>query len=345
MVTEQKKLGVAVVGLGKYCREELMPALQQTQSCFLAGIVTGHDDKKQEIQRQYALEEKNCYTYDTFDDIADNPGIDIVYVALPNAMHAEYVIRAAKAGKHVICEKPLARNLNECYNMASAVEEAGVRCSMGYRLHFDPYHQELMRLGQQQVFGAIKEMTLLNSMKITDPAAWRLNKDLAGGGPLMNNGIYCVQAAMYISGQLPVAILAEYLPATDKRSLRGVEEGIRWQMDFDSGMTAACETGFSKNQNLIQVQAETGWFELAPAFEYRGLKGAFSGGLIHFPEVNQQARQMDDFAECIIYNKPSRAPLNMGIRDMKIVEAIYESAESGKRIQLNLSEYAFLPEI
>lgn len=142
-------------------------------------------------------------------------------------MHAEYCIRAAEADKQVICEKPMALNPEECNRIIKAVELAGVRFSMGYRLHFDPFNKEMMRLGQQEVFGAVNRLELKNSMKIGDSSPWRLNKELSGGGPLVNNGVYCIQAAIYITGQFPVAVEANFAPETDPQRFNEVEEA-KW---------------------------------------------------------------------------------------------------------------------
>lgn len=148
-MNEQKnanKLGIALVGLGSYSAAELAPALQETQHCYLAGIVTGTPSKTDDWKKKYNIPDKNIYTYQSFDSIKDNPDIHIIYVVLPNSMHADYVVRAAKAGKHVICEKPMAVKVADCDRMIQACKDAGVMLSIGYRLHFEPYNKEMMRL-------------------------------------------------------------------------------------------------------------------------------------------------------------------------------------------------------
>src|SRR5690606_36642431 len=134
-------------GLGKYSEGQLGPALLETTDCYLAGIVTGSPEKAAKWQKKYSIPDENVYSYDNFDSISENESIDIVYIVLPNSMHEEYVIRAARAGKHVICEKPLGLTPQECQNMIDACAAAGKQLSLGYRLHFDPYNQEMMRLG------------------------------------------------------------------------------------------------------------------------------------------------------------------------------------------------------
>jgi predicted dehydrogenase len=341
---EHRKLGVALVGVGEYVVDQVIPALQETQYCELKGLVSSEPEKLGPLKEQYQLPEENIYSYDRFDEISDNPGIDIVYIVLPNSMHVEYCIRAAKAGKHINCEKPMAVNRVECLDIIEAVEQAGVRFSMGYRLHFDPHHIEMMRLGQQELFGPVKRMILHNSMDIKDSSPWRLDKKLSGGGPLMNNGVYCVQAAIYLSGQFPTAVEARFAPITDRKRFKEVEEGIEWTFYFDNGLEAHCETSYTKDQNLMRVEAERGWFELSPAFAYDGLKGKSSEGEISFEPVNQQAAQMDDFAICILTDRETRVPPEMGLRDVVIMEAIYRAAKTGERIKLELQQYATSPE-
>lgn len=341
---KKNKLGVALVGLGKYATGELIPSLQITQNCYLAGLVSGSMEKKLKYQQEFGLKDESLYSYDDFDRIADNPDIDIVYVVLPNFMHAEYCIRAARAGKHVICEKPLAMNVDECYRIAEAVQQANVRFSMGYRLHFDPFNQEMMRLGQKEVFGPVKKLELLDSMDIGTDTPWRVDRERAGGGPLVNNGIYCIQAAIYITGKLPVAVEARFAPVTNPDRFSEVEEGVIWTMFFEDGVTAHCETSYSKNQNLMRAEGSEGWFELNPAYEYEGLVGRTSSGAMDIEPVKQQARQMDDFARCFMENSETRVPIEMGMRDMQIIEAVYASARTGERVELNLEAFENLPE-
>lgn len=341
---KNKELGVALVGLGEYAVGELIPSLRETEHCHLAGLVSGDAEKLEHRGKEAGLQSKDLYTYENFDRIAENPDIDIVYITLPNSMHAAYCIRAARAGKHIICEKPLAMDLDECHRISEAVAGAGVRFSMGYRLHFDPYHMEAMRLGQQEVFGPLRKLVLRNSMEVDDSGAWRIDAERSGGGPLMNNGIYCVQAAIYITGKLPVAVDARFAPKTNPERFDEVPEGVEWTMFFEDGVTAICETSYVKNQSLMRAEAGEGWFELDPAYEYGDLKGKTSLGEMHFPPVKQQAKQMDDFAQCIRNGSGTRLPLEMGIRDMEIIAAIYESARIEEQVALRLEAYAALPE-
>lgn len=330
----QKKLGIALVGLGKYSTEQLAPSLLETKKCRLAGIVTGSPEKATRWKEQYHIPDKNIYSYENFDSIKDNPDIDIVYVVLPNSMHAEYSIRAAKAGKHVICEKPMAVTVEECEQMIEASKDAGKLLSIGYRLHFEPYNLAMAEFGQNKTFGELKKIIARDGMDI-EPNGWRLDKKLAGGGPLMDVGIYCVQGAIYTCGELPFAITAHEGKKTDMKRFKEVEQSMKWTMEFPSGLIAECETSYAQEMNTLRAEAEEGWFQLEPAYEYSGIKGNASDGPLEFPQVRQQALQMDDFAHCVMTNKKSKVPGEMGLRDVKILNAIYEAARTGRKVRIS----------
>lgn len=327
------KAGIALVGLGTYSRDQLAPALQQTAHCYLAGIVSGSPQKIEEWKEKYSLPDSGCYTYETFDSIRDNPDIDIVYVVLPNALHAEWVIKAARAGKHVICEKPMAVTAEECDRMLAACTEAGKLLSIGYRLHFEPHHKEAMRLGQQKAFGNI---TLIEAdHSLADASGWRIEKELSGGGPLMDVGIYAVQAVRYTTGLEPVAVTAQEGFRHQPEKFRTVEESISWQMEMPGGLVAKCAASYNEKKSILRVEMEKGWMELSPAYPYRGVSGKTSAGDMNFPEVNQQALQMDDFALCVKEGRPSSVSGEEGRRDVRILQAIYKAMETGERVMIN----------
>lgn len=338
------KLGVALVGLGEYSTGQLGPALKETQHCYLAAVVSDEEKKRKQWQAEYNLNETGLYDYEDFDEIKYNKDVDIVYIVLPNAMHAEFAIRAATAGKHVIVEKPLSVNVADCERIIATCKKNRVKLSIGYRLHFEPYNQEMMRLGQNQLMGKVTRIIAHDSMEIGERNQWRLDGKLSGGGPLMNNGIYCVQAAQFITGELPISVEAEFLPKKDHKKFNEVEEGIRWTMEFPGGAIAQCESSYSKDENLLRAEAENGWFELEPAYEYHGLKGRTSNGEMNFPDINQQAAQMDDFAICIKNNFDSRVPGKMGLRDVQIMIAIYQSAHTKQKVALHLEQFESLVE-
>ncbi len=326
-----KKLGIALVGLGKYSEEELAPALEETRFCRLAGIVTGTPEKAEKWKKKYDLPDRNVYNYQTFDRIADNPDIDIVYVVLPNSMHAEYTIRAARAGKHVICEKPMATSAQDCRAMIEACRKADKMLSIGYRLHFEPHNLEMMRLGGQEVLGKVNRIVAEDGHPVKK-GEWRIDKALSGGGPLVDVGIYCLQGSIYTKGQVPVSVTARFEPKKDPEKFSEVEESMTFQLQFADGSVADCRTSYADTLNKLRADAANGWFELEPAYEYKGIKGRTSRGKMDIENVNQQARQMDAFAGCVLNGKPTTVPGEMGLRDVQLLEAIYEAARTGNKV-------------
>lgn len=328
---KKDKLGIALVGLGGYAGGQLAPALLETKHCYLAGIVTGTPSKEKTWAEKYTIKQQNIYNYDNFDKIADNADIDIIYVVLPVALHKEFTIRAAKAGKHVICEKPMALSVADCQEMIDACKKANRLLSIGYRLHFEPFNQEMMRLGQQKIYGSLKEIDCANGFRYGgDPNAWRLKKSLAGGGGLMDMGVYAIQGARYTTGEEPIFVTARE-EKTRPELFKEVDETIYFTLEFPSGCIAKGLSSYNMNLNHLKATAAKGNFELSQAYRYGGMVGQTPEGPMNFPQINQQAAQMDDFALCIKNGKPTRVPGEMGLKDMKVVEAIYRSIASGKK--------------
>ncbi len=331
---DEKKLNIALVGLGGYASGQLAPALQETKLCKLNGIVTGTPAKEDSWAQKYDIPQENIYNYDTFDQIADNDAIDVIYIVLPNSMHAEYGIRAAEAGKHVISEKPMATSVADAQAMVDACNKADKKLSIGYRLHFEPHHEEVMRLGQEQILGPLKQLEGGHAFTINDPSRWRLDKKLAGGGPLMDLGVYVVQASIYTTGELPVSVTAN-AKSGDKKFFSEVEKAISWELQFPDGVTANGMSSYAKGANYHRTQAQNGQFGLNPAYSYSGLKGQVSKETLDldYPQVNQQALQMDAFTDHILNGAPNRVPGEMGVRDVKILYAIYEAADTGQKVE------------
>tara|TARA_E500000318_G_scaffold111934_1_gene132765 strand:+ start:2462 stop:3601 length:1140 start_codon:yes stop_codon:yes gene_type:complete len=334
---DKKKLGIALVGLGGYSTYQLAPALQDTQHCYLAGIVTGTPEKKQIWADKYGIPEKNIYNYQNFDDIANNEDIDVVYVVLPNSMHAEFSIRAAQAGKHVICEKPMGISVAECDAIINACNKAGVKLGMGYRLHSEPYTQQVKKYVKEKTFGDILFVSADAAYRSAgNPNQWRLDKKLSGGGALMNMGVYAVQSTIYGTGENPISVAAQEF-STRPEYFKETDETITAQFEFPSGAVGNITTSHNFNANAMYASGTSGWFRLQPANNYGPLSGETSNGdEIKFPHESQQKLQMDDFARHVLFGEPNKAPGEMGKRDMMIVEAIYKSiANGGETIALD----------
>ena len=331
-----KKLNIALCGLGRYAGY-LAIGLESTQYCRLTGIITGTPAKAEEWSKKYAIPQKNIYNYQNFDEIVHNKDIDLVYVVLPNAMHKEYTIRAAKAGKHVIVEKPMAITAADCREMIDACKKAGVQLAVGYRLHFEPYNMEIKRLGQEKVFGKVHLLEASLGYKSSDPNEWRLKKALSGGGPLMNLGVYCVQCSRYVLGEEPIAVTAQFGPIADKKLFAEVESSITWQLTFPGGAVATSSSTYNGGIDRFFASAENGTFELSPAISYGPFRGKTSKGEINFPEINQQATQCDEISKVLLANKqlPDHITGEEGWKDMKVLDAIYEAARTGKKVLIS----------
>ncbi len=335
--SDTKKLNIAICGLGRY-GTYLAEGMETAEYCRVAGIITGTPSKAATWKKKYNIPDKNIYNYQNFDSIATNKDIDLVYVVLPNAMHKEYVIRAAKAGKHVIVEKPMAITAADCREMIDACKKAGVQLAMGYRLHYEPYHIELRRLGQQKIFGNVKIMEASLGYISSNPDEWRVHKALSGGGPLMNLGVYCVQVARYVTGEEPVSVSAQFGPVTNKEIFKEVEESITWQLGFSGGAVCNSTSTYNCGIDRFYAGAEKGSFELSPAISYGPFIGKTSAGPLSFPTINQQQVQCDEISIKILAGEPLPEHIKgeEGLKDMIVLEAIYKSAESGgKKLSIN----------
>ncbi len=332
---EPRKLGFALVGLGGLSTGQIAPALQKTRYCRLAGIVTGTPSKITTWKERYQIADKNVYNYETMEQMAGNPDIDVVYVVTPNALHAEHCLKAAKAGKHVLCEKPMETTVEKCQQIITAVKQAGKKLAVGYRCQFDPNHIECRRLAGEKVFSELKMIEGGFSRTIS-ATEWRVKKDLAGGGPLMDVGIYALQTCRFVSGREPIEVSAKFGPVTDPVKFAEVEASVTWEMTFPDGLKTLCRTNYDKGgENAFVVTAEKGTFGLNPAYNYNNSRGTRSDGqAINLPGVNQFAAEMDDFAQCILNNQTSKVSGEEGLRDVKIMLAIYESARTGKPVKL-----------
>jgi predicted dehydrogenase len=332
-----KKLRVALCGLGRYANL-VREGLAASQYCQLAGIVTGTPAKAAQWQSAYSIPEKNVYSYQNFDTILANKSIDVVYITLPNALHKEFTLRAAKAGKHVIVEKPMALTEQDCQEMIAACERAGVQLAVGYRLHYEPNHLELKRLGQEKVFGPVRliEASLGYRLADSSPEDWHFKKALAGGGPLMNLGVYCVQSSRYVLGEEPVAVSAQFGPVTLPDLFKEVEESITWQLYFPGGAVCTSTATATCNIDRFFASADNGFFELSPGLSYGPFKGRSSQGAFNFPVINQQAAQVDGIATYLLQKKPLPTHISgeEGRKDLRVLEGIYQAARSGGKVAL-----------
>jgi glucose-fructose oxidoreductase len=331
---KKEKLGVALVGLGYYSTDLLAPALQLTRYCSLAGIVTGTPAKAKQWQQQYHIPDKNIYDYKDFDSIVNNDAIDIVYVVLPPSMHAEYAVRAAQAGKHVWCEKPMAMTVQECQHMISACNKNKVKLSIGYRMQHEPNTQQIIAYRKKLTYGPVR--SVIASAGYFDPRTdhWKQKKSM-GGGSMYDMGVYPLNAARYSTGLEPIAVTA-HQSTTRPEIYKEVDETMSFDLEFAGGVTAKCESSFGKGMNKLEVKCAKGWYTLEPFQAYSGINGTTSDGIALNASIpNEQAKQMDEDALAILNGTSVLVPGEEGLKDIRVVEAIYRSVAQNKRVTIS----------
>jgi predicted dehydrogenase len=330
---EGKKLRIALCGLGSYATNQLLPGIQKSQMCELVGIVTGSPTKKEIWKTKYNLLEKDCYNYDNFDEIKNNPDIDAVYIVLPNSMHAPFSIKTAKAGKHVICEKPMSMNVKEAKEMIAVCKANNVSLSIGYRLHYEPFTNEVMRLAKDQDFGKIKFVDTKFAWRNRDLKAWRMNFPLSGGGAFMDVGIYCINASRYATGEEPISVTAQAYK-TEPEVYRDIEETYQWELTFPSGAVARGMSSYAFNAHKLAVHYEKGNLEMQPAYDYGPIKGIVNDKPMNFPHTHHQQLMLDGIAETILNGKPQLIAGEEGLKDQIIMEAIVKAVKTGKKVDI-----------
>ena len=332
-----KPAGWAVVGLGKLALEEVMPAFALCKRSKPVALVSGHPDKAKKVAAAYGLDPKNIYDYQGYDALKDNPAVDVVYVILPNSMHAEYTIRGHKAGKHVLCEKPMAATAAECEQMIAAARAAKRKLMVAYRLRYEPFNRKAIELCRGGEVGELRSITASNCQVVQAPNI-RLSKELAGG-PVEDIGIYCLNACRYLTGEEPVEVTAvAHRPADDPR-FREVPASVAFTLRFPSGVVATCDCSFDAAESRrYRAQGAGGFVQMDPAFPYRGLRlTVHKGGKgceLKLEEVNHFAAEMDHFSECVLDGKEPRTPGEEGLADVRVIEAVAEAARTGKAVKI-----------
>jgi predicted dehydrogenase len=333
----ERKVGYCVIGLGRIA-DHFMRGVAQGSTSKITGLVSGHRDKAERIAAQYGVPASSIYSYEDMDRIRENKAIDAVYVALPNSMHAEYTIRSAKAGKHVLCEKPMSVTVAEAEQMIAACKAANVKLMIAYRCHYEPLHLKAVKLIRDGALGRVHTIDGAFGFN-SAPGEWRLTKKLAGAGSLYDVGIYVLNASRYLSGEEPVAFTSYTSTMDHDGRFDEVEENVSWALRFPSGVlaTGSCSYGTTM-PGYFKVFGTMGWLQIDPAFNYDGtrLQGNYYGGERGAPPVildesnpekdpKQFEREADHFSECLLQNRTPRSPGEEGLRDMKYMDAIYHS--------------------
>jgi len=339
---EEKKLGWAIVGLGKFATEQLIPSFPVCKKSKLVALVSGSPEKAKRIAAENGVDPKNIYNYQNYDTLKDNPEVDVIYIVLPNSMHAEYTIRGAQAGKHIMSEKPMATSVEDCQKMIDACKKANKKLMIAYRAQYEPFNLKSIELIKQGKIGKLRFITSDHgrNLKPEQPEdKWRANKKLAGGGSLMDIGIYSLQAARYLTGEEPVEVTASIYSDPNEPRFKEVEETVSFTLRFPSGVIANCSSSYGyEGVKRFQAFGSKGSLILDPATDYyeHNLELKLEDGTqkVKLNEGNQFAAEIDHLSECIMQNKTPKTPGEEGLRDVKYMMAIYEAAKKNKPVKL-----------
>ncbi|MDZ8221813.1 Gfo/Idh/MocA family oxidoreductase [Nostoc sp. ChiVER01] len=343
----ERRLGFAIVGLGRLALEEIMPAFAECKLAKPTALVSSDAAKANQVAQQYGIKPQNVYNYQNYDNLRNNPDVDVIYIVLPNSMHREYTVRGAKAGKHILCEKPMATTVEDCQQMIDACKQANRKLMIAYRCQYEPHHRAMIGMIRSKELGTVKVIQADNGQNQGgDLNQWRLKRALAGGGSLPDVGIYCLNATRYLTGEEPIAISAQIFSTPGDPRFKEVEESVTFQLRFPSGILGICSTSYGFHEGRrFRVFGSDAWGQLDPAFSYNGLRMMVSRKLptnsmaeniseVRIGEKNQFALEIDHMADCVIQNKQPHTPGEEGLQDQKLIALIYEAAQTGKTIAL-----------
>ncbi|MEH2254057.1 Gfo/Idh/MocA family protein [Nostoc sp.] len=343
----ERRLGFAIVGLGRLALEEIMPAFAECKLAKPTALVSGDAAKANQVAQQYGIKPQNVYNYQNYDNLRNNPDVDVIYIVLPNSMHREYTVRGAKAGKHILCEKPMATTVEDAQKMIDACKQADRKLMIAYRCQYEPHHRAMIQMIRSKELGTVKVIQADNGQNQGgDLSQWRLKRTLAGGGCLPDVGVYCLNATRYLTGEEPIAISAQTFSTPGDPRFKEVEESVTFQLRFPSGIVAICSTSYGFHEaRRFRVFGSDAWGQLDPAFSYNGLRMMISRksptnsmaenvSEVRIGEKNQFALEIEHMADCVIQNKQPHTPGEEGLQDQKLIALIYEAAQTGKTITL-----------
>jgi len=339
---EARRVGYAVVGLGKLTLDELLGAFAASRRSRIAALVSGDRAKAERVADRIGLDHRHLYDYAGFDRIGDDPTVDAVFVVLPNGLHAEYTVRAFRAGKHVLCEKPMANTPEECEAMIRAGRDAGRRLMIAYRQRFEPHGLAARGLIEAGRLGRVRLVTSDHHRHLDprDPSdQWRTDRMLAGGGSLVDIGLYSLQAARMMTGEEPVGVSAAISSDRDDPRFRAVEDMVQFSLRFPSGALAHLSSSYTGSRlKRIEVLGTEATATLDPGTEYRGnrLRLRREQEVTELPASGQEqfSAEIDHMSECILGDRAPRTPGEEGLRDVRLMRAIYAAAEAGRWLTL-----------
>jgi len=334
-----ERLGWAIVGLGSFGVNQVIPSFADARQSKMTAFVSGNPAKARDLGARHGV--SRFYDYANYDTMKDNAEIDCVYIVLPVGLHAEYAIRALEAGKHVLCEKPMASTAPECEAMIAAAKANNRQLGVAYRVHFEPHNREALRRIKADEIGAMRHIQCdhgFNASLDYPPHKWRLDKVLGGGGSMYDVGIYGINTSlMMLEGDTPRSVSAVYAYPRDDERFAEVEGGIDWRMTMVSGInimgsSSYCYSPYAARQRYFGSE---GSIIMDPATTYYDNALVMEGGGGPRREIgagssrDQFAAQLDGFSEAARANRPHLTPGEMGLRDIRLIEAMYRSADAG----------------
>jgi predicted dehydrogenase len=336
-VPSSKRIGYAVVGLGSIAETSVLPAFRNSKKSKLVALVSHDKSRAEQLGAKFGV--KHCYSYENYDQCLSLPDVDAVFVASVNGAHAEQTIRAASAGKHVLCEKPMANSVEDCRRMVEACRSNGVRLMIAYRKYFEPGSVALKKLVTSGKLGRLRHIFSTYTEHV-DPGkakTWQLNRKLAGGGSLMDIGIYCVNTMRWVAGTSPIDATAGRW-TDDAKRFSDVEDSIAFRLTHPDGLVCQGTSSYSSMAaSFVQVHGDQGWAALNPAFafeEERRLFGKIKGHWFEqkFKVIDEFALELNAFGDSIHRGRDPEPDGMEGLRDIATIEAIYRSERENRTV-------------
>lgn len=343
----EARVGFAIVGLGRLSLNQILPAFGSCKYCKPVALVSGDRAKAVRVGIQYGIPETHITDYAGYEKLAEMPGLNAIYIVLPNSMHREFVLRGAKISKHILCEKPMATSAIDCEAMIAGCNDAKVKLMIAYRQQYEPMNRALIKMIRDGKLGKLNSIVTTNSQNTGDPTQWRLKRNLSGGGCLPDVGIYCLNASRFLSNEEPISVQASLNQSKNDPRFTEVESHCSFTLGFPSGLVATCVSGYDVHRSaMLRLEGSSGWAEMSPAYGYHGSRVRYSmltgesGDKVDtafepaFPDKDQFVLEMDHFAGCVRNDQTPHTPGQEGLQDQLIIEAIYKAAATGETIKL-----------
>jgi predicted dehydrogenase len=334
------RVGYAVVGLGHFAEHVVLPGFRNSRKAKLVALVSGDERKARRLAGRFGA--SDYYGYDDYALCLSHPHVDAVYIATNNSTHAEFTVKAAAAGKHVLCEKPMANTVEECQQMIDACRANRVRLMIAYRKYFEPASLDLKMLVERGKLGRLKIIHSAFSLYLrpgAKVARWHFDQRLAGGGALPDVGVYCINTARWVAGKEPLEATA-YQWTTAPEVFSEVDENVSFRLNFPDGLVMQATASWgAAPASFLHVIGEKGSATLDPAFEYdaeRRLYGHMGGRRFdkRYRVMNELALELDAFADCIRRNREPEPNGTVGLRDVAVIQAVYRAAREGRPVPI-----------